>query len=86
MNDTSIIAVVGFMVSMIAVITPIVKLNTTIAKLTAMLDHILQNDAVRDRRLNAHRDEIAELRRQQGDQKETLVEHDVRLKTLEKED
>lgn len=40
MNDTSIIMILGLLATLITIITPIIKLNGSIAKLSATLDNL----------------------------------------------
>lgn len=40
MNDQTIMVVFGFLATIIVVITPIIKLNATIAKLTTLLENL----------------------------------------------
>ena len=81
MSDTLIITVFGFVVMLIAVITPIVKLISHISELKTILERFekeyKENHKKLEYRVTKHGVEIDEL-------KETLVEHDVRLSSLEK--
>lgn len=43
MTDQTIMALLGFLVAIIAVVSPIVKLNTAIAKLTAAVENLEDN-------------------------------------------
>ena len=64
--------------SLIAIITPIVKLNSSIVKLNTTLDHIIKEDKTRDERISNHGKEIDNLNR-------TVDRHEVRINTLESE-
>lgn len=62
--------------ALIAVITPIIRLNGSIVQLTYTLKSIQKNDEVRDQRLNAHSEELDE-------HAKTLERHDVEIKHLQ---
>lgn len=64
--------------SLIAVVTPIIKLNSSIVKLNTTLDCILKDDQTRDERISNHGKEIDDLNR-------TVDRHEVRISTLEDE-
>lgn len=85
MSDATIIALLGAAGSLIAVITPVLKLNTSIVKLNTTLEHVLKEDKTRDNRLNKHSEEIDELRERQCENEKTLGKHDLRIGNLEKE-
>lgn len=40
--------------ALIGVITPIIKLNTSIVKLTTVMEHLVEDDKKQDKRLNSH--------------------------------
>lgn len=58
-----------------AVIVPLIKLNVTLAKLNSALDSVLESDKIRDRRINAHSEQLDQHEKQ-------IAEHEVRLKHL----
>lgn len=65
MNDTQILVILGFAVTLISVMTPIIKLNTSITKLTATLEN-LEKQTARDHdlltdRVSQHGKEIDKL-------------------------
>ncbi len=81
MSDTIIVEIVGFVVAMIAVVTPIVKLNVNIAKLNATLvlmeSNFREKYETHDQRITKHGEQIDELEK-------TVVNHDTRIHALEK--
>ena len=52
--------------SLVAVVTPIIKLNSSIVKLNTTLDCILKDDKNRDERITNHGKEIDNLNRKIG--------------------
>lgn len=81
MNDGMIIAAVGLIGGLIAIVTPIVRLNANITKLTTIVEQLekLVKDKTDElaRRSTEHGKEIDDLRIKQTD-------HEARIKTLEK--
>lgn len=81
MSDTIIMAVVGFLGGLIALITPIIRLNSNITRLTTVVERlevIVKEKTDRlDTRVTQHGKEIDEIRLKQ-------TEHDTRIKQLEK--
>lgn len=80
--DSYIIAGLGFVVSLIAIITPIIKLNGNISRLATIID-VLQKDLEDkhkslDKRVSKHGEQIGELEK-------TTVNHEVRITAIEKE-
>lgn len=61
---------------LIGIITPVLKLNASIVKLTTTIDCMLKNDETRDERLKKHGEQIDENRHE-------LVNHEGRIKSLE---
>lgn len=45
MTDTNIILVLGFVVTLIAVMTPIIKLNTSITKLNVTMENLIKKQS-----------------------------------------
>lgn len=73
-----LIALVGLIVS---VMTPAIKLNTSVTKLATLVDSLNNKlSAMESNNADAHRRIWNEL----DEQKETLHEHDTRLTVLEK--
>lgn len=60
-----------------AIIVPIIKLNVSIANLDSKLDAMSATDGVRDKRINAHAEQLDE-------HEKKLAQHEIRLKHLEK--
>lgn len=81
MTDEMILAAFGFCVSLIAVVTPIIRLNTNITRLIVAVDSLQallkeKTDKL-DERVTKHGHEIDDLR-------DKTTEHEVRLDQLEK--
>lgn len=76
MNDTAIMTLLGFVVVAITVITPLMKLNSSIVQLRASIDNLADKfDDLKDR-VDAHEQQIGAL--------ETIAGvHGVRLDALE---
>lgn len=64
--------------SLIGVITPIIKLNSSIVKLNTTLECILKDDKNRDERISFHGKEIDNLNR-------VADKHELRISNLESE-
>lgn len=81
LTDNIILALVGFLVGLVALITPIIRLNSNITRLTVVvekLETLVQEKTDRlDVRVTQHGKEIDEIRIKQ-------TEHDTRIKALEK--
>lgn len=82
MTDSMIIAAIGVLGGLVALITPIIKLNSNITRLTTVverLEALVKEKTDRlDVRVTKHGEEIDELRLKQ-------TEHDTRLRQLERE-
>lgn len=81
MQDGLIVAAIGVIVGLIAIITPIMKLNGNIVRLTTVVDQLekLVKDKTDklDSRITTHGEEIDQL-------KIDVAGHEVRIKQLEK--
>lgn len=81
MQDGLIVAAIGVIVGLIAIITPIMKLNGNIVRLTTVVDQLekLVKDKTDklDTRITTHGEEIDKL-------KLDVAGHEVRIKQLEK--
>lgn len=81
MTDTMILGALGFVVSLIAIVTPIVKLNANIVRLTTVVEQLekLVKDKTDklDERVTKHGQEIDQLNID-------VAEHELRLQALEK--
>lgn len=81
MTDSMIIASVGFLGGLIVLIAPILKLNSTIAKLTTVVEKleelVKEKTDNLDKRVTKHGEEIDKLFIKQ-------TEHETRIKQLEK--
>lgn len=81
MSDGMIVAAIGVIVGLIAIITPIMKLNGNIVRLTTVVDQleklITERTNKLDTRITTHGEEIDKL-------KLDVAGHEVRIKQLEK--
>lgn len=81
MTDNIILALVGFLGGLVALITPIIRLNSNITRLTTVVERlellVKEKTDRLDVRVTQHGKEIDEIRIKQ-------TEHDTRLKQLEK--
>ncbi len=77
-----IIAAIGLLTGLVALITPIIKLNGNITRLTTVVERlealVKEKTDKLDQRVTQHGKEIDEIRLKQ-------TEHDTRIKQLEKE-
>lgn len=76
-------AVVLALVSIIAVITPMLKLNSSIVELTVEMRNIRERDEYRDKRIDKHGKEIDELHNKVNGQAHELTNHEIRIKSNE---
>lgn len=77
MNYTILVGALELIVLLIAVVKPLLNLNTNITLLTASVNALKDGIEELKSRITAHGSEIDELRTK-------ITEHDVRLKNLEK--
>lgn len=81
MTDNMIIALVGFLGGLVVLVAPILRLNSTITKLTTIVEQL--KEVVKDKtdkldeRVTKHGQEIDDIKIKQA-------EHETRLKSLEK--
>ena len=81
LTDNMIIALVGFLGGLVVLVAPILRLNSTISKLTTIVEKL--EELVKDKtdkldeRVTKHGKEIDDIRLKQ-------TEHEERLKQLEK--
>lgn len=84
----ALIAIAGFFISIRRLLVdekkPLEELNINIAKLNTNFEHIIENDKVRDRRINKHGEEIDELVDVQRENEKKLDNHEMRLGRIEK--
>lgn len=83
MEDKEIVALLALLGSMIAVITPIIKLNATIVKLNANFEHMMEGDKNRDKRIEKHGEEIDEIVKKQQLNEKVLDRHELRIGAIE---
>lgn len=81
MLGVALIAIIGFLISIKNNIKeenkPIEELNVTITRLNANFENMLDNDKVRDKRIENHGKEIDDL-------KENVNNHETRISILER--
>lgn len=83
MSDTNIIALFGLTVSLIAIITPIIKLNANLVRLNANFENMMKTDEIRDRRIEKHGIEIDEIIKMQISANKIIDSHERRIGKLE---
>lgn len=80
--DEIILGILGFISVMIAIITPIIKLNKNIVELTVTLKNLentyVENNKKLEKKISDHDEAIVGLEK-------TTLAHELRLKTIEKE-
>ena len=77
MSDEMIITLGGFIVMALAIIKPVINLNTSITELKASIDSFSKTVDELKNRITEHGKEIDDVRL-------TLENHEVRIKALEK--
>ena len=81
LTDATIIALVGFLGGLVALVTPLIRLNSNITRLTTVVERlellVKEKTDKLDERVTQHGKEIDELKNKQ-------TEHEERLKYLEK--
>ena len=81
MNDTMMIALLGAIGSLVAILTPIIKVTSSITEIKAILTRFEKehkdNHAKLEHRVDLHGEEIDEL-------KDITTKHEVRIENLEK--
>ena len=77
MSDNTIMAMLGFIAALLVVLKPFLTLNTNITELKASIDAFKESVDKLDNRITEHGKELDKLRDQ-------LVDHEARLKHLEK--
>lgn len=78
MSDQTIITILGFLVTGIAVVTPIIKLNNSITLLTASVNSLKEIIQELKGRIDNHGKEIDEINLE-------LADHEARLRNVEKQ-
>lgn len=76
MTDTLIIEALGFLVGLVAVVAPIVRLNSNIATLNVTLSEMRKDYDSHDKRIEKHGEQIDELNT-------TVANHGARIDILE---
>jgi uncharacterized coiled-coil DUF342 family protein len=77
MTDKMIMALLGFIAALLVAIKPILDLNTNITELKVSIDQFRDSVNKLDSRITEHGKEIDKI-------KETVVDHEARIKNLEK--
>lgn len=77
MNYEILIGLLAFVITMIGVVSPIIKLNNNITELKASVDSLKDIIAELKERISSHGHEI-------DDMKVMLANHEARLKALER--
>lgn len=81
MNDTMMIALLGAIGSLVAILTPIIKVTSSITEIKAILTRFEKeykdSHAKLEHRVDLHGEEIDEL-------KDITTKHEVRIENLEK--
>ena len=77
MTDNVIMVILGFIGALLVAIKPILDLNTNITELKVSIDQFRDSVNKLDSRITEHGKEIDKI-------KETVVDHEARIKNLEK--
>ena len=77
MTDNVIMVILGFIGALLVAIKPILDLNTNITELKVSIDQFRDSVNKLDNRITEHGKEIDKI-------KETVVDHEARIKNLEK--
>lgn len=77
MTDNVIMVILGFIGALLVAIKPILDLNTNITELKVSIDNFKASVDRLDNRITEHGKEIDKI-------KETVIDHETRLKALER--
>ena len=77
MPDNLIMTLLGFIAALLVALKPILDLNTNITELKVSIDQFRESVNKLDSRITEHGKEIDKI-------KETVVDHEARLKNLER--
>lgn len=77
MTDKMIMALLGFIAALLVALKPILDLNTNITELKVSIDNFKASVDRLDNRITEHGKEIDKI-------KETVIDHETRLKALER--
>ena len=87
MNESDAIYTVVIGVgALIAVMAPIIKLNTNITRLTALLERVSDDNVRQDKRLETHGKQIDNIVKQQQINEKLLDRHELRISRLEEKE
>ena len=84
MTNNDIMTILGFFGALVALVAPILKLNTSIVRLNANFENMIKNDEVRDQRISTHGKEIDDLRDSIKENSHTISNHETRIQSLER--
>ena len=82
MNWEILVALLGFIVSMIAIVTPIIKLNVNISRLNTTIEMFQEDTEEKNKTLNKR---VTEHGKQIDELEKKSVNHEVRISGLEME-
>lgn len=82
MNWEILVALLGFIVSMIAIVTPIIKLNVNISRLNTTIEMFQEDTEEKNKTLNKR---VTEHGKQIDELEKKSVNYEVRISGLEKE-
>lgn len=81
--DDTIIELVGFVVAAIAIITPVMKLNSSLVRLNANFENMMKNDEARDRIINRNIEKIETNSKNIATLNHVVDNHELRIGKLE---
>lgn len=79
-----IFAVVALIGLVTAIVSPILKLNSSIVELTASMKEVRKNDVKRDTAIQANKEEISDLKFNIREHEHELANHETRIQSLER--
>lgn len=78
MDNTTLVGTLLIAIGTLAtILTPILKISSKLTHMSDSIDHMLENDKVRDERIRTHGQELDDIRKQ-------VAEHEVRITNLER--
>lgn len=84
MTNNDIMTILGFFGALIALVAPILKLNSNLVRLNANFEHMMKNDEIRDRRIEKHGAEIDEVKNLATETSHVVANHETRIQSLER--
>lgn len=82
----AIYAVVIGVGALIGVMAPVIKLNTSITRLTALLERVSADNERQDKRIETHGKQIDNIIKQQQTNEKLLDRHELRISRLEEKE